>query len=107
MVLSLRREDIRDDDTESQRSMTTWPGDRGEDDEYTSARSQGDGSFDFDWSDEKGDEPPVTWTEVQSCVDFKENREAHEYWEWDREVLKWRHVDAKTGEVVFCNAELD
>lgn len=106
-AFTLLGETTRDDDAESQGSMTTWPGDRGEDEEGTSAQDRGDSSFNFDWSDERGDKQPVPWKEIQSYVDFHENRDAHEYWEWDREVLKWRHVDAETGEAVFCNAELD
>ena len=87
--------------------MTTWPADNDKEDGGPSSRVRGDSSFDFDWSDEQADKPPIPWEDIQSYVDFHENRAAHEYWEWDRAVLKWRHVDAETGQAVFCNTGLD
>lgn len=93
----------QDDDVASQGSMTTWVGDR----DGESNQNHKGPAFDYDWADENADTPPISWDEIQSYTDFHDNRRSHSYWQWDRNELKWRHVDAQTGEVVFCSPELD
>lgn len=93
----------QDDDTASQGSMTTRRGDK-DGEILPSAKGR---SFNFDWADKEADEPPIPWEQVQSYTDFHDNKAAHEYWQWDRREMKWRHVDAETGEVLYCPAELD
>ena len=83
--------------------MTTWIGDR----DGEALPKQEGRSFNFDWADENADEPPIAWEKVQAYTDFHDNKEAHQYWQWDMKEMKWRHVDPETGEVVYCSSELD
>lgn len=100
------RAEDQDDDTASQGSMTTWIGDR-DGEALPSNQDQNNRAFDYDWADEGADTPPIPWARIQSYTDFHDNKSAHNYWQWDKNELKWRHVDAQTGEIVFCSSELD
>ena len=99
-------EDDQMDDTVSIHSMTTWP-DREPSKGSESSELKQVVRFDYDWADANADEPPVPWEEVPSYIDFHANRVAHDYWKWDPDVQKWKHIDEKTGETIYCPAELD
>jgi len=63
--------------------------------------------FDYDHLDPTSDAPPVSWRQVESYASFYENTQAHEFWDWDKDEMKWKHVDQETGEVLYCPDELD
>jgi len=72
-----------------------------------SASSSSQPLYDFDWADGQSQNPPVPWNQIESYRSFQENKAAHDFWKWDREAQKWKHVDEDTGEIIYCPDELD